>query len=314
MLCGASSYISSEIENADDFKVSLVFGSRKKDNITVEGVSKKGQDLLIYCREPLSNNTIACLSSILKVEINFTPVIDLLDRLYKAFTNSNNIDSWQDIKKAMPSLNYIYGPPGTGKTTTLCNNINEILAINPNSKFLVLTPTNKAADVVCKKLIDINNDIYAIRLSRSIDPELEKQGIYRDTLDSEDIHKINVVASTIHRLPYFDIQNAGLLFQYEWDYVIFDESSMTGLHYITFAIMSLFKSNPNTNFIIAGDPKQIPPVIEINDKELEDFDFQDESIYKMMNLESFNPNKQVIRKIDSIKNLIIQYRSIPQIG
>lgn len=322
LLCGASSYISPEIENADDFKVSLVFGNGNRENITVEGVSKKGQDLLIYCREPLSGNTLSRFSNIFKVEINFTPVIDLLDRLYKAFTNDNYIDEWETIQEAIPSLNYIYGPPGTGKTTTLCNNINDILAENPNTKFLVLTPTNKAADVVCKKLQDINPNIYAVRLSRPTDPELEESGIYVDTLDNKSLHNINVVTSTIHRLPYFEIngEKDGENFEYKlfkhrnFDYVIFDEASMTGLHYITFAIMALFKTNPNTNFIVAGDPKQIPPVIEINEKELENFDFQDENIYKMMNLESFNPEEQIIREIDTIQNLDTQYRSIPQIG
>ncbi len=314
LLCGASSYISPEIENADDFKVSLVFGSGKKENIIVEGVSKKGQDLLIYCRESLPTSTISRLSNIFKVEINFTPVIDLLDRLYGAFTNANYIDKWQDIEAAMPSLNYIYGPPGTGKTTTLCNNINSIIKENPNAKILVLTPTNKASDVVCKKLIEINSDVCAVRLSRPTDPELEEVAIYRDTIDEDDMKNINVIASTIHRLPYFDIKNVGLLFQYEWDNVIFDESSMTGLHYITFALMALFKSNPYTEFTIAGDPKQIPPVIEINDKELENFDFQDENIYKMMRLESFNPDEQIKRDIDTIKNLETQYRSVPKIG
>lgn len=322
LLCGASSYISPEIENADDFKVSLVFGNGNRENITVEGVSKKGQDLLIYCREPLTGNTLSRFSNIFKVEINFTPVIDLLDRLYKAFTNDNYIDEWETIQEAIPSLNFIYGPPGTGKTTTLCNNINDILAENPNTKFLVLTPTNKAADVVCKKLQDINPNIYAVRLSRPTDPELEESGIYVDTLDNKSLHNINVVTSTIHRLPYFEIngEKDGEIFEYKlfkhrnFDYVIFDEASMTGLHYITFAIMALFKTNPNTNFIVAGDPKQIPPVIEIDEKELENFDFQDENIYKMMNLESFNPEEQIIREIDTIQNLDKQYRSIPKIG
>lgn len=314
LLCGASSYISPEIENADDFTVSLVFGSGKRENITVEGVSKKGQDLLIYCRERLSSSTLSRLSNIFKVEINFTPVIDLLDRLYKAFTNNNYIDEWENIQETIPSLDFIYGPPGTGKTTKICNNINDILAENPNAKFLVLTPTNKAADVVCKKLQDINADTNAVRLSRPTDPDLEEFDIYRDTLDDEGLQSINVVATTIHRLPYFDINEIGFLFQYKWDYVIFDESSMTGLHYITFAIMSLFKSNPNAKFIVAGDPKQIPPVIEIDEKELETFDFQDENIYKMMNLESFNPVEQIIREIDTIQNLDKQYRSIPKIG
>lgn len=270
--------------------------------------------MLIYCRTPLSGNTLSRLSKIFKVEINFTPIIDLLDRLERAFNNRNYIDAWENIEEAIPSLNYIYGPPGTGKTTTVCNNINETLISDSMSKVLVLTPTNKAADVVCKKLKEINPDIIAVRLSHPTDPALEVYQIYRDTLAHDEIKRIDVVASTIHRLPYFDIHETGLLFQCDWDYVVFDESSMTGLHYITFAIMALFKTNPNTKFIVAGDPKQIPPVVEIDEKELENFDFQDENIYKMMNLESFNPEKQLIRDIDSIINLTTQYRSVPSIG
>lgn len=314
MLCGASNYISPEIENADDFKVSLVFSNGKRENIIVEGVSKKGQDLLIYCRESISSNTLLRLSTIFKIEIKFTPAIDLLDRLERAFKNKNYVDEWENIEESMPSLRYIYGPPGTGKTTTLCNNINELLISNPGSKFLILTPTNKASDVVCKKILDINPEINAIRLSSPTDPELEEYQVYFDSLNDADLKSIDVVASTIHRLPYFDIQEIGLLFQFEWDYVIFDESSMTGLHYITFAIMALYKTNPNTSFIVAGDPKQIPPVVEIDDKEIENFDFQDENIYKMMNLESFNPVEQIIRESDSILNLETQYRSVPFIG
>lgn len=313
LLSGANSYISSEIENAEEFKVSLVFGEDKKENIIVEGVSKRGQDLLIYCREPMPNNIISRLSNIFKVEINFTPVINLLYRLNKAFTNVEYIDPWQDIQKDMPSLEFIYGPPGTGKTTTLCKKIATFLYSNKDAKILVLTPTNKAADVICKKLKDLYSDISVLRLSSPTDPELEVT-LYRDVLDYDDIKYINVVASTIHRLPYFEIKGKGLLFQYEWDYVIFDESSMAGLHYITFALMALYKSNPKSTFLIAGDPKQIPPIFEIDDKDLENFDFQDENIYKMINLESFNPDEQNIREIDTIKNLKIQYRSVEYIG
>jgi superfamily I DNA and/or RNA helicase len=163
--------------------------------------------------------------------------------------------------------------------------------------------------------LSINQNINAVRLGKATDPDLEENHIYRDSLYENDLAKINVVATTIHRLPYFDVKDWGLLFQYQWDYVIFDESSMAGLHYIVFAIMALYKSNSETEFIIAGDPKQIPPLIEVNDAELENFDFQDENIYRMMGLESFDPAEQEIREnFDTIKNLDNQYRSIPQIG
>lgn len=314
LLCGANTYISPELENAEEFCIELVFGDGKKENIKVEGVSKKGQDLLAFCREVLPDKIISRFSSVLKVEITFKPVLDLIERLLNKFESSNNVEEWEDINVAMPPLNYIYGPPGTGKTTTLCDKIDTILSIKPKAKILVLTPTNKAADVVCKKLSELNYNISSVRLGSPTDPELEEQEIYKDSLSERDMKSIHVVASTVHRLPYFLIEDAGLLFQYHWDYVIFDESSMTGVHYITFAIMALYKSNPGIQIFIAGDPKQIPPVISVNDKELEELDFQEENIYTMMGLESFNPDEQTIREMDDIINLDTQYRSLPQIG
>lgn len=313
ILRGSDSYISSEIENAEDFKINLIFKNGEKEIITVEGVSKKGQDLLIFCRRGISNNILSRFPNIYKIEIRFIPVIALLDRLYNAFVNLNNVDTWEDINESIPSLKYIYGPPGTGKTTRICNKINEILKVNPHAKFLVLTPTNKAADVICNKLLEINSNINSVRLSSPTDPELE-ESIYREVVDIEEMDRITVVATTVHRLPYYEIQNASLLFQYMWNYVIFDESSMIGLHYMTFALMALYKTNQNIRFIISGDPKQIPPVVEINDTELENFDYQDENIYKMMGLDSFDPKEQSIRVSDSIINLTTQYRSVPQIG
>ncbi|MFN3784839.1 MAG: AAA domain-containing protein [Spirosomataceae bacterium] len=314
LLSGSNSYISPEIENADDFKVSLIFESGKRENILIEGVSKKGQDLLVYCGDGLASNFLSKLSSAFKVEIRFTPTIDLIDRLYSAFCNTNNIDEWEDIEDAMPPISYIYGPPGTGKTTKLCNDINEYIEEGINSKILVLTPTNKAADVICKKLLSINSSINVVRLSHPTSPELD-EAIYRNELLDDDLPSdIDVVISTIHRLPYFNIEDYGQLFTYPWDYVIFDETSMIGLHYATFAIMSLYKNNSDTVFIVSGDPKQIPPVIEVNDLELENFDFQDENLYKMVNINSFNPNEQIIGSHDTIKNMDLQYRSLPQIG
>jgi hypothetical protein len=314
LLCGANTYISPELENAEEFSIELFFGDGKKENIKVEGVSKKGQDLLVFCREALPDKIISRFSSVFKVEITFKPVLDLIERLLSKFENRNFVGEWEDINDAIPPLIYIYGPPGTGKTTTLCNEIDTILSINPKKKILVLTPTNKAADVVCKKLSKINYNISSVRLGSRTDPELEEQKIYKDSLSEKDMKSIQVVASTVHRLPYFLIEDAGLLFQYHWDYVIFDESSMIGVHYITFAIMALSKSNPGIQIFIAGDPKQIPPVIAVDDKVLEEFDFQEENIYKMLGLESFNPDEQMIREIDDIINLDTQYRSLPQIG
>ncbi len=78
--------------------------------------------------------------------------------------------------------------------------------------------------------------------------------------------------------------------------------------------MAIYKFNPNAKFIIAGDPKQIPPVVDVNDKDLEELDIQDENVYTMMGINSFRSSEQNLRTGDVIINLDRQYRSIKRIG
>lgn len=340
LLCGASSLIPLNIEDFEDFKITLVIKDSQNEKIKVEGVSKKGQDLLIYCREKIPQSIIKKFGDIIQVKISFSPVIDLLERLYRAFTNRQNMDEWDDINETLPPLQFIYGPPGTGKTTTLCSMIVDGVKDNYNAKFLLLTPTNKAADVLCKKLAKVPDNpddiigkkikeldesgksITITRVGKPTDPELEdlEEDIYQDSVTIERVDYTNILASTIHRIPYFEILDKEgdqiKIFRMEdyWDYIVFDEASMINLPYIVFAILALYKFNPNAKFIIAGDPKQIPPVVDVNDKDLEELDIQDENIYTMMGINSFKSSEQNLREGDIIKNLDRQYRSVKRIG
>ena len=318
-------YIPSSIGESKDFHIILLLKNGRKEPIEgVESVSKRGQNLVIYCPtgKDIEQYDVASVS------LSYTPVTDLLSKLDDAFCE-DYVGKWQHIEEALPPLHYIYGPPGTGKTTALCERINGFFKSNPKVKILILTPTNKAADVLCKKFFDnedekcFNPDINIVRLGNPTDFDLEQDSVYRESLNEFELNSNNIVASTIHRLPYCDIdgkEENNKLFQSHWDYVIFDESSMTGLPYMVFALRALHKFNKNVKFFIAGDPKQIPPVIEVNDKELEDFDFQDENIYKMMKLKDFYSekqdykDKQIIRSQDDIEPLKRQYRSVKQIG
>lgn len=341
LLCGASSLIPMNIEDFDDFKITLEVRNRRNVKINVEGVSKKGQDLLIYCREAIPQAIFETLSDVVQVKISFSPVMDLLEKLYKAFENRDNIDVWEDIQESLPNLHFIYGPPGTGKTTTLCSEIIDGIKKHYDAKYLLLTPTNKAADVLCKKLLKpsyVSTDIISnklnelgklghtisiARLGKPTDPELEELGedIYLSSLNLQNLDYLNVLASCIHRIPYFDVldeeNNTNIkLFKLPeyWDYVIFDEASMTNLPYIVFAIFAISKFSPNAKFIVAGDPKQIPPVVDVNDKDLEELDIQDENIYTMMGISSFEETEQILREGDKIDNLTTQFRSIKKIG
>mgnify|MGYP003945678785 FL=1 len=313
----------------------------KRFDIACEGAQKQGQDLLIFSPKGINKEISENFDSIFQLEITFTPRIDLLKELKNALANRNNIDTWDEISSILPKLHFIYGPPGTGKTTTLCCKILDEVAQNPNAKYLFLTPTNKAADVLCKKLLiqsnsanDIiaskidklkkdNNYLAVYRIGKPTDPEIEslELDIYQDSVNEDLLNAANLIAMTIHRIPYtkaFDTNDDTeiKLFKLEnhWDYVIFDEASMINLPYIVFSILSISKFSPNVKFIVAGDPKQIPPVVDVNDKELEELDIQDENIYSMMNIKSFNEKEQLLRDNDTIENLKVQYRSIKKIG
>ena len=104
--------------------------------------------------------------------------------------------------------------------------------------------------------------------------------------------------------------------------MIFDESSMIMLPAIVHALYQRKYIDSSekklTEFIVGGDPLQIPPVFDIDDEDLPEGtqDVKEENIYSMIGLKAFNVNEQ--KKIEKfgnkITNLDKQYRSIESIG
>ena len=324
ILEGANSLIPENIELFEGFNISIVFKNHKRENIIVEGVSKKGQNLLTYIPSGIEGRLIYLFSSAVNISINFSPVLDLIKRLYNGFTNPLIITPWSNINESVPAIHFIYGPPGTGKTTVLCKLLENEYIERPVFKALVLVPTNKAGDVLAKKLYSNNTNLSIVRLGSATDPELEAidEELYQASLSNVQLDSCNIVITTIHRLPYYQIQNDDgpdfKLYDNEirWDYIIFDESSMISLPYLVFALMSLKTHNPQAKLIVAGDPKQIPPVVDTSDRDLENLEIDDESIYKMFKINSFKEEEQnlIRRPIDTIENLSTQFRSVQQIG
>ena len=146
--------------------------------------------------------------------------------------------------------------------------------------------------------------------------------LYQSDVDVDMLRQTNVLAMTIHRLPYFSVtdgETSNRLFQLSnhWDHIIFDEASMMNLPYIVFAIKALQESHPNAHFTIAGDPKQLPPVQAISDEALESMEIADENIYKMLDIDSFDETEQQLALKGyphTIDNLGKQYRSVESIG
>ena len=209
------------------------------------------------------------------------------------------------------NIEFIFGPPGTGKTTYLANEvIIPMMMQNDRCRVLVLTPTNKAADVIAEKIMEMMGDDtsykeWLVRFGTTNAPTIVDSGILRDkTFDLRSLSSI-VTVTTIDRYPYdywMTDDSRHYLRNQNYDYIIFDEASMIPLFKM---IYPLYHREPK-KFIIAGDPFQIEPVIRLNM-------WEGENIYKMVRLNSFSSPKTRPHPYD-VKLLTTQYRSIPLIG
>jgi superfamily I DNA and/or RNA helicase len=146
-----------------------------------------------------------------------------------------------------------------------------------------------------------------VRFGVTGDSEIEKSGILKDKyFDITNLKRCTVV-TTIARFPYdgFKISSDCKLKDFEWDMIIFDEASMITLASIVYV---LYKK-PDCQFVVAGDPFQIQPIIVAEE-------WKGENIYTLVNLHRPDSFQSPQTKPHNFKivNLPIQYRSIPPLG
>jgi superfamily I DNA and/or RNA helicase len=215
-------------------------------------------------------------------------------------------DDYDMNENLTENIEFIYGPPGTGKTTLLVKQVSKILTQSKSkTNILILTPTNKAADVIAEKMVgDEECFKYLTRFGATESLYLiEEAGVVgnRETTNLSKSNK-NIVVTTTARYAYDCIQpDDTFLCDFNWDYIIIDEASMVDIVTCTYI---LYKGCPS-KFIISGDPKQIQPVAQN--------DMPPYNIYDMVSLSEFS---NAVNDYDRYKviTLTTQYRSIPEIG
>jgi superfamily I DNA/RNA helicase len=162
----------------------------------------------------------------------------------------------------------LFGPPGTGKTTKVALDILTTLSYNHlsgnNTKILVLTPTNKAADVVVERVVELLSDekkleevaltyynevsvkkliaycknIFStnqyqdilVRYGNSASPTLLQHNILKSKYTLKEIFPNLVLATTVHRLAFDEIVGNQLKDPtIGWTHIVIDEASMVSL-------------------------------------------------------------------------------------
>lgn len=302
-------YIPQFMEELADILLVLHMGDQKK-TIAIEVANIKSYTLRVKMKNGADIEGID-LGAVTTAVIEAKSPAFLLEELRKQFDELDYADNFNMKDNLCENIEFVFGPPGTGKTTFLARNVLiPMMRDNPECKVLVLTPTNKAADVLVKRIMesigmDLSYADWLVRFGGTGDEEIEQSPVFRDkTFDIRTLAK-NVTVTTIARFPYdFFMPHGARVFLHgiNWDYIVIDEASMIPIANIVFP---LYKKTPR-KFIIAGDPFQIEPITSV---EL----WKNENIYTMVELNSFvNPQTKPYQY--KVGLLTTQYRSVPAIG
>ena len=310
-----SRYIPQSMEDLADIPLELHFVGQPPKKVAVEVVNVKSYTLRAKLRTNTDIDSVD-LSAVTEARIEARNPVFLIEELRKAFVRlgeNNGYEDGFDMRGNLcENIEFVFGPPGTGKTTHVARDILlPMMKSQQDLKVLVLTPTNKSADVLVRRLMEcMDSDQsylnWLVRFGATNDNVIEQSNVFRDkTFDIRTFPR-NVTVTTIARFPYdYFLPDDGTrlhLSALKWDYIIIDEASMIPLANIVYP---LYKKTPE-KFIIAGDPFQIEPITTVDT-------WKNENIYTMIELKSFTEPTTVPHDY-RVELLTTQYRSIPEIG
>jgi len=169
----------------------------------------------------------------------------------------------------------VFGPPGTGKTITIVEAMKQLLKHKPDARILAMAPSNSAVDLIASRLASTLGPDELFRLyapSRHLDQvpdELQRytcrmtlEGELRDCFSVPPIailkrYKVVVCTCISASIPYGIGIPRG-----HFTHIIVDEAGQASEPEVMIGIRTM--ADNGTNIILAGDPKQLGPIIRSN--------------------------------------------------
>ncbi len=196
------------------------------------------------------------------------PNIDKTKKLKGDYNDFNTLAL--KIKQAQDFF-LIIGPPGTGKTSFgLMTTLKEEL-LEENSSILLMAYTNRAVDEICEKLIENNIDFIRLGKNFSVSDNVKNYVFNEKVKQCNNINDVsNLILNTRVFVGTLTTINANLNFFKikQFTLAIIDEASQI----LEPQIMPILTaSNDNVpvikKFVMIGDEKQLPAVVQQNAEE-----------------------------------------------
>ncbi|KAF3606733.1 hypothetical protein DY000_02044480 [Brassica cretica] len=170
----------------------------------------------------------------------------------------------------------IHGPPGTGKTMTVVEAIVQLYTTQRNARILVCAPSNSAADHILEKLLCLegvrikDNEIFrlnaATRSYEEIKPEIIRFCFFDELVfKCPPLQALNHYKLIVSTYMSASLLNAEGVKRGHFTHIFLDEAGQASEPENMIALSNLCLSE--TVVVLAGDPRQLGPVIYSRDAE-----------------------------------------------
>ncbi|XVF63076.1 hypothetical protein PTKIN_Ptkin09bG0059800 [Pterospermum kingtungense] len=209
----------------------------------------------------------------------------------------------------------IYGPPGTGKTMTIVEAILQLYKTQKNSRILVCAPSNSAADFILERIlneesVELNeNEIFRLNASTRPYDEVNPDFIRFCFFDEFVFQCPPLSALICYRIVISTYMSSSLLYAEgvragHFSHIFLDEAGQASEPESMIPIANLYKRE--TLVVLAGDPKQLGPVIY--SKEAENLGLGKSYLERLFEYDFyFNGDENYVTK------LVRNYRCDPEI-